>query len=62
LGQANFPAFIKEKTLEGVKVGLTSKQSERLVRMYGPISIGCVHLHDAVTAVVEKEKVNQYIS
>ncbi|MFC0471466.1 glycerol-3-phosphate dehydrogenase/oxidase [Halalkalibacter kiskunsagensis] len=34
-GSENFPEFIRKKTLEGMKVGLTKEQAERLVKMYG---------------------------
>ncbi|WP_027415959.1 glycerol-3-phosphate dehydrogenase/oxidase [Aneurinibacillus terranovensis] len=34
-GSANFPAFIKKKTAEGMHLGFTAVQAERLVRLYG---------------------------
>lgn len=34
-GADSFPAFIKEKTREGLSCGLTEAQAERLVRRYG---------------------------
>ncbi|RFU67656.1 glycerol-3-phosphate dehydrogenase/oxidase [Peribacillus saganii] len=34
-GSANFPEFIKEQIKNGVKAGLSSMESEQIIRMYG---------------------------
>jgi glycerol-3-phosphate dehydrogenase len=34
-GSKNLAAFIAEKTIEGVKIGLTSEQSQKLAKLYG---------------------------
>jgi glycerol-3-phosphate dehydrogenase len=34
-GSKNLPAFIEDKTKEGVKLGLTNEQSQKLAKLYG---------------------------